>query len=459
VNVEFGIMDGVALPSGTLTFLLTDVEGSTAAWDTARDAMALALPRSLAMVEEVAAGHGGVLPVEQGEGDSRLAVFVRAADALTAALAIQRAMAEEPWPEETPLRLRIALHAGDARLRDERTYGGGVVHRAARLRALARGGQVLVSRAVHELVADELPADMELVDLGRHRLRDLSRPEQVFELRHPDLAPVEGGLRSLEAVPNNLPTPVSSFVGRVNERVELGELLASSRLVTVTGPGGCGKTRLTLEVAADAAADRPDGIWLIELSGVNDPDLVADTILAAADVGEEPGVDAIARLSAFLQSRRALLVLDTCEHLVEAVAEAADRLLKGCPQLGIVATSREPLGVTGEAVWRVPPMTLEGKHGGDAVALFTERARGARSNFALTAGNRQAVTARVHTARRRPAGHRTGGRPRPVAVDRADLRRPGRPVPSPGRRQPHRPGPTADPRGLGAMELRTARSR
>ena len=234
---------------------------------------------------------------------------------------------------------------------------------------------------------------MELVDLGRHRLRDLSRPEQVFELRHPDLAAVEGGVRSLAAVPNNLPTPVSSFVGRVNERAELGELLASHRLVTVTGPGGCGKTRLTLEVAADAAADRPEGIWLVELSGVNDPELVADTILAAADVGEEAGVDTIDRRSAFLQSRRALLVLDTCEHLVEAVAEAADRLLKGCPKLGIVATSREPLGVTGEVVWRVPPMTLEGEHGGDAMALFVERGRGARSNFALTDGNRQAVTA------------------------------------------------------------------
>src|SRR5262249_17329032 len=151
-------------------------------------------------------------------------------------------------------------------------------------------GQVLVSRAVHDVVADELPAGLELVDLGHHRLRDLSRPEQVFELRHPDLPVVDGGLRSLAAVPNNLPAPVSSFVGRVPERVELGALLAGHRLVTVTGAGGCGKTRLTLEVAADTAADRPDGIWLAELSGVADPALVADTVLATVDVGEVAGV-------------------------------------------------------------------------------------------------------------------------------------------------------------------------
>ncbi len=381
------MMDAVDLPSGTLTFLLSDVERSTALWEAARESMAVALPRSLEIVETVAAAHGGVLPVEQGEGDSRLAAFHRAADALAAALAIQGAMAAEPWPAGAALRVRIAVHAGDARLRDEKTYSGGVVHRAARLRALARGGQILVSRAVHDLVADELPTGMELVDLGRHRLRDLSRPEQVFELRHPDLPIVEGGLRSLAAVRNNLPSAVSSFVGRVTERAQLGDHLATHRLVTVTGPGGCGKTRLTLEVAADAAADRPDGIWLVELSGVADPDLVADTVLAAVGVGEVAGVDAIDRLSEYLQARRALLVVDNCEHLVDAVADAAHRLLQACPNLILVATSREPLGVTGEVVWRVPPMTVGDDGEGDAVALFAERARAVRANFTVNETN------------------------------------------------------------------------
>ena len=391
VITPVAMMDAVDLPSGTLTFLLSDVEGSTALWEAEREGMAVALPRSLEIVEKVASAHGGVLPVEQGEGDSRLAVFPRAADALAAALVIQRAMTGEPWPAGATLRVRIAVHSGDARLRDERTYGGGVVHRAARLRALARGGQVLVSRAVHDLVADELSEGMELVDLGRHRLRDLSRPEQVFELRHPDLPLVVGGLRSLEAIPNNLPSAVSSFVGRVAERAQLGELLSAHRLLTVTGPGGCGKTRLTLEVAADAAADRPDGIWLVELSGLADPDLVADTVLAAVDVGEVIGVDAIDRLSDFLESRRALLVLDTCEHLVDSVADAAHRLLQACPNLTLVATSREPLGVTGEVVWRVPPMTVGDNGEGDAVALFAERAQAQRANFTVNDSNHDAV--------------------------------------------------------------------
>ena len=390
MTTPLAMMDAVDLPSGTLTFLLSDVEGSTALWEAARGAMAVALPRSLEIVDTVAAAHGGVLPVEQGEGDSRLAVFSRAADALAAALAIQRAMIDEAWPDGAALQVRIAAHAGDARLRDERTYGGGVV-RAARLRALARGGQILVSRAVHDLVADKLPEGMKLVDLGRHQLRDLSRPEEVFELRHPDLPLVEGGLRSLAAVPHNLPSAVSSFVGRVDERAQLGELLSTHRLVTVTGPGGCGKTRLTLEVAADAAADRPDGIWLVELSGVADPDLLADTVLAAVDVGEVASVDPIDRLSAFLQTRRALLVIDNCEHLVDAVADAAHRLLQACPNLVLVATSREPLGVTGEVVWRVPPMTIGDDGEGDAVALFAERARAVRANFTVNDSNLAAV--------------------------------------------------------------------
>jgi predicted ATPase/class 3 adenylate cyclase/DNA-binding CsgD family transcriptional regulator len=386
------MIDSVDLPSGTLSFLLSDVEGSTALWESARDAMAVALPRSLEIVEKIASAHRGVLPVEQGEGDSRLAVFHRATDALAAALAIQRAFNDEAWPDGASLRVRIAVHAGDARLRDERTYGGGVVHRAARLRALARGGQILVSRAVHDLVADELPDGMALVDLGRHRLRDLSRPEEVFELRHPDLPLVEGGLRSLAAVPNNLPSAVSSFVGRIIERAQLGELLANHRLVTVTGPGGCGKTRLTLEVAADAAADRPDGIWLVELSGVADPDLVADTVLTAVGATEAAGIDAVERLCAFLQSRRALLVIDTCEHLVDAVAGTAHRLLQACPNLVLVATSREPLGVTGEVVWRVPPMSVGENGEGDAVALFAERAQAVRVNFTASGSNVDAMT-------------------------------------------------------------------
>jgi predicted ATPase/class 3 adenylate cyclase/DNA-binding CsgD family transcriptional regulator len=380
------MMDGVGLPLGTVTFLLSDVEGSTRCWEDATQAMATALPRSLALVDDAVAAHGGYLPVEQGEGDSRLAVFERAAEALAAAVAIQQGHASERWPEGAQLRVRVALHAADARLRDERTYGGPAVHRAARLRELGRGGQILVSRAVHDLTADDLPGDVILADLGRHRLRDLSRPEQVFEVRHPELAPVEGGLRSLAAVPNNLPSSVSSFVGRASELAEVGGLLAADRLVTLTGPGGCGKTRLALEAAADAAADHPGGVWLVELSGLADPDLLADSLRDALGVGESPGVAALDRVTEYLLDRRALVLFDTCEHVVDAAAAVVERLLACCPHLAVLATSREPLGVGGETTWRVPPLTAY-----DAESLFVERARQSRPNFTFDAANADTV--------------------------------------------------------------------
>jgi predicted ATPase/class 3 adenylate cyclase/DNA-binding CsgD family transcriptional regulator len=380
------MMDGVGLPLGTVTFLLSDVEASTRRWEDAPQAMTTALPRSLALVDEAVAAHGGYLPVEQGEGDSRLAVFERASDALAAAVTIQQLHAIESWPEGARLRVRVALHAADARLRDERTYGGPAVNRAARLRELGRGGQILVSRAVHDLTTDDLPDEVSLVDLGRHRLRDLSRPEQVFEVRHSELAPVEGGLRSLAAVPNNLPSSVSSFVGRTSELAEVGGLLAANRLVTLTGPGGCGKTRLALEAAADAAADHAGGVWLVELSGLADPDLLADSLRGALGVGESPGRPALDWVAEYLQDRRALVLFDTCEHVIDAAAAVAERLLACCPHLSVLATSREPLGIGGETTWRVPPLSPD-----DAVGLFAERARQSRPNFVLDAANADTV--------------------------------------------------------------------
>ena len=193
-------------------------------------------------------------------------------------------------------------------------------------------------------------------------------------------------MRSLAAVPNNLPSSVSSFVGRAHELAEVAELLAAHRLVTLTGPGGCGKTRLALETAADAAADRSGGVWLVELSGLADPDLLADSLLRAVDVGEAPGVAALDRVAEYLRDRRALILFDTCEHLIDAAAVVAERLLAGCPHLAVLATSREPLGVGGETTWRVPPLCLD-----DAVGLFVERARQSRPNFSLDAANTETV--------------------------------------------------------------------
>ena len=232
------------LPAGTVTFLLSDIEGSTRLWERDPEAMGVAIPAHYAVLAEAIARHGGVRPVEQGEGDSVVAAFSRASDAVAAALDAQRAMAAQAWPDGIELSVRIALHTAEAQLRDEGNYFGAALNRCARLRAIGNGGQTLLTRGVHDLVVDRLPEQAELVDLGTHRLRDLGRPEHVFGLRHPELASGDVPLRSLDALPNNLPEQLTSFVGRERELAALGVALAATRLLTLTGAGGCGKTRL-----------------------------------------------------------------------------------------------------------------------------------------------------------------------------------------------------------------------
>lgn len=394
-----------ALPAGTVTFLLTDIEGSTRLWETARDAMPRAVARHYEILDEAIARHGGARPVEQGEGDSVVAAFTRAADALAAALEAQRALLREEWPEGTELRVRMALHTGDARLRDEGNYFGAAVNRCARLRAIAHGGHVLLSRATHELVEDGLPDGVELVDLGVHRLRDLGRPEHVFALAHPDLPAVAEPLRSLDALPNNLPVELSSFVGRVRELAEVSEALAATRALTLTGAGGCGKTRLALQAAADSLDRYPDGAWWVELAPLTDPQLLGDAVATAVGVRPLPGQTPIDATVAHLANKRALVVLDNCEHLLEPSAQLAESLLRGCPDLTVLVTSREPLGLPGETSWLVPPLSLPAERApepteslaqSDAVRLFIERAAQVRSNFAVTSENAPAVAQICH---------------------------------------------------------------
>ena len=234
-----------ALPAGTVTFLLSDIEGSTRLWASDPDAMAEAVPVHYALLSSAIGRHGGVRPIEQGEGDSVVAAFARASDAIAAALDAQLALAGHPWPGGLDLRVRIALHTGEAQLRDEGNYFGVALSRCARLRAIAHGGQTLLSRAVHDLVVERLPDGVALVDLGTHRLRDLGRPEHVFALNHPDLPASAEPLRSLDALPNNLPDRLSSFIGRGRELAEVAGVLSSSRLPRVQGrstrhrPGSC----------------------------------------------------------------------------------------------------------------------------------------------------------------------------------------------------------------------------
>jgi len=389
------------LPAGTVTFLLTDIESSTRTWESHGPAMAQAVARHYEIVDEVVGVHGGVRPVEQGEGDSVVAVFSRATDAVAAAADAQRALIAEPWPDGAALAVRMAVHTGEAQLRDDRYYTGPSIIRCARLRALAHGGQVLISGVTADLLADGLPVGAALLPLGTHRLRDLRQPERVFQLVHPELPAGFPPLRSLDALPNNLPVHLTSFVGREPALAELGARLAEHRVVTLVGAGGSGKTRLAAQVAAEVSDWHPDGVWWVELATVTDPGNVGWTVMAALGMGDDRGLDPVGRITGCLADSRTLVVLDNCEHVLDAVAGLADRVLRACPNVTVLATSREPLGLAGEVAWRVPPLSLPGE--GDSsvdgvlrsegVRLFVERARDARPSFEVDEATAPVLTA------------------------------------------------------------------
>lgn len=393
------------LPVGTVTFLLTDIERSTLLWEADADAMAAAVQRHDEIVRAAIAAHGGVRPEEQGEGDSVVAAFTRASDAVRAALAAQQGLQREAWPTPSPVKVRMAIHTGEAVLRDDDNYVGIAIIRTARLRAIAAGAQVLVSSASHDLAVDQLDPAIELVDVGEYRLKDLARPERVFQLVHPDLADDFPPLRSSDAVPNNLPVRLSTFVGRHDELAELGTLVAERRLVTVVGSGGAGKTRLALQVATDTSDRFPDGVWWIELAPVADAESMALAVLETigARLGATEG--SAATIARRLAGDRALLVMDNCEHVIDAAAGLVDELLQVCPNLTVVATSRLPLEVPGEVIWRAPSMAVPVAGARltpdqlaelDSVRLFTARARDIRPTFEVSESNAAAIAEICH---------------------------------------------------------------
>lgn len=349
------------------------------------------------LLAEAAAPEGG--EVVDREGDGLFLVFPTAAAAIRAAATAQQAMGRHDWPPDAEVAARIGVHAGEAR-RDAQGLLGLDVHRASRVASAAHGGQVLVSETARLLAADGLPHDLELLDLGEHRLKDLTRSERLHQLVGPGMQRKFAPLRTLEGTRNNLPVHTTSFVGRQRELADVLDLLRRNRLLTITGVGGSGKTRLAVQAGAELLAGCRDGVWLVELGGVTDPDLVDGAVLDALGVSQGRGVGTRETIIASLAAARALLILDNCEHLLDASADLVSAVVAAAPDVRVVATSRELLGVAGEVVYGLRSMSLPGdEHAGDpgalatydAVRLFSERAAAVLPGFQLSVANVRAV--------------------------------------------------------------------
>ncbi len=387
------------LPAGTVTFLFTDIEGSTRVWEDQSDTMRVAHARHDALLRQAIEENNGC--VFKTIGDAFCAAFATAPDALSAALAAQMALAAEAWPPTLSVRVRMALHTGTAEQRDN-DYFGQPLNRVARLLNAGHGGQTLLSDVAHALTRDTLPASTSLLPLGEHRLRDLGRPEPVFQLNHPALPDTFPPLRSLDnaTLPNNLSQQMTSFIGREKEIAAVKTLLGKTRLLTLTGSGGCGKTRLSLQVAADVLDNYPDGVWFVELAPLADPALVPQTLAQVLNVREEAGKPLAQTLVTALKDKKMLIVLDNCEHLLDTCARLLDTLLRACPGVCALASSREGLGIGGELTYRIPSLslpnarqaaTVESVGQYEAVQLFVERALFYLPAFTVTNANAPAL--------------------------------------------------------------------
>jgi predicted ATPase/class 3 adenylate cyclase len=383
------------LPTGTVTFLFTDIEGSTRLLETLGDGYTPVLERHHELLREaIAAGEGTEVSTE---GDAFFAVFPSAPRAVAAATAAQRALAVEPWPGNMAVRVRMGLHSGEGALGGD-SYIGLDVHRAARVAAAGHGGQVLLSGATQALAGDSLSPGVSLIDLGQHRLKDLSRPEHLWQLAIDGLAADFPALKTLDATPNNLPLQLTSFLGRQREVSDVLALLAANRLVTLTGPGGTGKTRLALQAAADASDQFAGGVYFVALEPISNADLLLPTI--AQSIGTpDPGSASVQRLAEHFEDRAFLLVLDNFEQ-VNAAAPVIGDLLAQASKLTILATSRSPLRVYGEHEYPVPPLGLpDPRHlpeleqftQFESVALFVERAVAVKPGFSVDNANAPAV--------------------------------------------------------------------
>jgi predicted ATPase/class 3 adenylate cyclase len=391
-------MSNYSLPSGTVTFLFTDIEGSTKLWEEHPEAMKAALAKhDVILKKAIESNHGHIIKTT---GDGVHAVFTTALDAVNTSVNAQREltrmkdeggrMNEEPnqenssfitHPSSFVLKVRMGLHTGEAELRDG-DYFGGTLNRAARIMSAGHGGQILISDVTAQVVREHLPADVSLLDLGEHHLKGLLRAEKIYQVVSPDLHKNFPALNSISTATNNLPAQLTSFIGREREMKEAAKRFSDARLLTLIGPGGTGKTRLSIQLGTEMLPNFADGVWFIELAPLADSAYVISTVASVFNLREVQGMSLINIVMDYLRGRQLLIILDNCEHLVETCAQLANQLLHECPQLKMVASSREALGINGETVYRVPSLMDD-----EATRLFVERATKADSRFKLTEHN------------------------------------------------------------------------
>ena len=385
-------------PTGTVTFLFTDIQGSTKLWREHPEAMKRSHARHNAILQNAIETNNGY--IFQIIGDAFCAAFHKAGDAVKAALQAQAELTSEAWGEAI-IKVRMGIHTGEAELKEDGQYNGYMtLSRTQRLMSAGHGGQVLISLASEELIRDDPPPNIELHDLGERRLKDLIRPKRIFQLVAPNLPSEFPPLKTLDAFPNNLPLQLTSFIGRETQIAQVKKELDEHRLVTLTGSGGTGKTRLSLQVAADLLDSFPNGVWFVELAPLSDPDLIPQTVLSTLGISEQKDKSALDVLQDYLQAKKLLLVLDNCEHLITSAAAVANAILSSAPGVKILASSREALGVRGELSWHVPSLSLpdpkklpepEALTQYEAVRLFIDRAMLVNSHFTVTKDNAPAI--------------------------------------------------------------------